>query len=101
MSETNRGLTDKKTNKDRAYNNKVKNSVKGSEKSILLQVDEATKGIMKEIQSGITDDIINTVSEHSRLLRELNEKIDETYDLAKENNKLLKQILKNQKRTEE
>ena len=26
--------------------------------SILLQVDEATKGIMEEIESGITDNII-------------------------------------------
>ncbi|MEN8077555.1 hypothetical protein ABFP60_11385 [Clostridioides difficile] len=64
------------------------------EKSILLQVDEATKGIMEEIQGGITDDIIETIEEQKRMLKEIKEKLDETYDLEKENNKLLKKVLK-------
>lgn len=69
-----------------------KNIVK--DKSILLQVDEATKGIMEEIQVGITDDIIETIEEQKKMLKELKEKIDETYDLEKENNKLLRKVLK-------
>lgn len=71
------------------------------EKSILLQVDEATKGIMKEIQGGITDDIIETIEEQNRMLKEIKEKLDETYDLEKENNKLLKKMLKKIENLEE
>lgn len=83
-------------------NNKEKLAKQYSEKkSILLQVDEATKGIMEEIQTGITDDIINTMEEQKRIIKELNEKIEDTYKLEKENNRLLKKILKNFENTEE
>ncbi|WP_392486135.1 hypothetical protein ACER0A_011100 [Haloimpatiens sp. FM7315] len=74
---------------------------KGSAKSILLQVDDATKGIMQEIQSGITDDILGTISEHGRLINELKEKIDETYEVHKTNNKLLKSIEKQLKKMQD
>lgn len=67
---------------------------KKEQKSILLQVDEATKGIMEEIQSGITDDIVETIEEQKRILKELNEKVEETYKLEKENNRLLTKLLK-------
>lgn len=72
-----------------------------TDKSILLQVDEATKGIMEEIQGGITDDIIKTIESQNKILKELKEKIDETYDLEKENNKLLKKVLKKVESLEE
>lgn len=49
---------------------------------------------MEEIQGGITDDIIETIEEQKRMLKEIKEKLDETYDLEKENNKLLKKVLK-------
>lgn len=81
-------------------NKETKNSI-SKEKSILLQVDEATKGIMEEIQTGITDDIIETIEEQKRMLKELKEKLDETYDLEKENNKLLKKMLKKIENLEE
>lgn len=81
-------------------NKETKNSI-SKEKSILLQVDEATKGIMEEIKTGITDDIIETIEEQKRMLKELKEKLDETYDLEKENNKLLKKMLKKIENLEE
>ncbi len=79
--------------KDQRKNiNKVEQ--KKEQKSILLQVDEATKGIMEEIQNGITYDIVETVEEQKRILKELNEKVEETYKLEKENNRLLTKLLK-------
>lgn len=78
----------------------MKNNI-SKEKSILLQIDEATKGIMEEIQCGITDDIIETIEEQKRMLKEIKEKLDETYDLEKENNKLLKKVLKKMESLEE
>ena len=85
---------------ENTINKETKNSI-SKEKSILLQVDEATKGIMEEIQTGITDDIIETIEEQKRMLKELKEKLDETYDLEKENNKLLKKMLKKIENLEE
>ena len=82
---------------EKNINKETKKSI-SKEKSILLQVDEATKGIMEEIQTGITDDIIE---EQKRMLKELKEKLDETYDLEKENNKLLKKVLKKIENLEE
>ncbi len=78
----------------------MKNNI-SKEKSILLQIDEATKGIMEEIQCGITDDIIETIEEQKRMLKEIKEKLDETYYLEKENNKLLKKVLKKMESLEE
>lgn len=85
---------------EKNINKETKKSI-SKEKSILLQVDEATKGIMEEIQTGITDDIIETIEEQKRMLKELKEKLDETYDLEKENNKLLKKMLKKIENLEE
>lgn len=86
-----------------ASNEKTTNfeETKGSSKSILLQVDDATKGIMQEIQSGITDEILSTISEHGRLINGLKEKIDETYEVHKANNKLLKSIEKQLKKMQD
>ena len=85
---------------EKNINKETKKSI-SKEKSILLQVDEATKGIMEEIKTGITDDIIETIEEQKRMLKELKEKLDETYDLEKENNKLLKKVLKKIENLEE
>lgn len=71
------------------------------EKTILLQVDEATKGIMQEIQMGITDDIVDKIKEQIRLLEELQYKIDETYNLECKNNLLLNKLLKKIEKLEE
>ena len=69
--------------------------------SIIMHVDETTKGIMEEIQVGITEEIINKVSTHETVLKEIKEQIDEIYDLQKQNNKLLKKIVKGLKNYEE
>ena len=53
---------------EKNINKETKKSI-SKEKSILLQVDEATKGIMEEIQTGITDDIIETIEEQKRMLK--------------------------------
>lgn len=65
-----------------------------NKKSILLQVDKDTKGIMDEIKNGITEDIISPIDEQKRVLKDLNEKINEVYQLEIENKKLLKKLLK-------
>lgn len=72
-----------------------------NKKSILLQVDGATKGIMEEIQSGITDDILSVISDHGRIISELKERIDETYEIQKANSKLLKSIEKQLKKMQD
>ena len=75
----------------------MKNTTRKSEeceKTILLQVDEATKGIMQEIQMGITEDIVDKIKEQIRLLEDLQYKIDETYNLEHKNNLILSKILK-------
>ena len=59
--------------------------------SILLQVDEATKGIMEEIESGITDNIIEELRKNQRSIKELKGEVDEVYKLEKENKKLLRE----------
>ena len=45
----------------------MENFKNNRDKSILLQVDEATKGIMREIESGITDDIISTINQQKKI----------------------------------
>ena len=49
----------------------MENFKNNRDKSILLQVDEATKGIMREIESGITDDIISTINQQKKIMKEL------------------------------
>lgn len=71
------------------------------EKTILLEVDEATKGIMQEIQTGITDDIIDKIKDQIRLLEEIQYKIDETYNLECKNNVLLNKLLRKTENLEE
>ena len=48
----------------------MENFKNNRDKSILLQVDEATKGIMREIESGITDDIISTINQQKKIMKE-------------------------------
>lgn len=72
----------------------MENLKNNRDKSILLQVDEATKGIMREIESGITDDIISTINQQKKIMKELKEQTEEVYKLERENNKLLKDLLR-------
>ena len=72
----------------------MENFKNNRDKSILLQVDEATKGIMREIESGITDDIISTINQQKKIMKELKEQTEEVYKLERENNKLLKDLLR-------
>ena len=72
----------------------MENFKNNRDKSILLQVDEATKGIMREIESGITDDIISTINQQKKIMKELKEQTEEVYKLERENNKHLKDLLR-------
>jgi translation elongation factor EF-Ts len=85
------------SNFEEKNNSYSQNQSMNSIKSIIIQVDDATKGIMQEIQSGITEDIVNVIFENRKMITDLYEKIDEIYNLEKKNNKLLDKILKNQK----
>lgn len=76
------------------FNNEKKNETKQENKSIVLKIDEATEGIMKEIQTGITDEIIESIQIQERKIKDLDEKLDRVFKLERENKKLLEQILK-------
>lgn len=79
------------------FKNENKNETKQENKSIVLKIDQATEGIMKEIQTGITDEIIESIQNQERKIKDLDEKIDRIFKLERDNKKLLEQILKQMK----
>lgn len=93
MEKTTSKIVKKGTTKNRSSKKEVTKKVSKKE-SILLQVDEATKGIMEEIQSAITDDIVEPIEAQKKELKDINEKLEELFALERENNKLLKKLLK-------
>ena len=87
----------KNVGRTRRANNKletveIKKSEKKEEKSILLEVDEATKGIMKEIESSINNEIIEKIEEQNRKIEKLSKQFEEIFDCLEANNKILKKI---------
>lgn len=90
-------LNSKKIPSVNVFKNENKNETKQENKSIVLKIDQATEGIMKEIQTGITDEIIESIQNQERRIKDLDEKIDRIFKLERDNKKLLEQILKQMK----
>ena len=62
--------------------------------SILLEVDEATKGIMEEIQNGISGNLENIVINHQKELKKIDDKVEEMIRIQKENKRMLDKIFR-------